>query len=60
MKNSKAIYWLLVVIGTIALFSSLFMFSEGKPFMDYFWGGFCGAVLIGTASIQLKEKKGKE
>lgn len=60
MKNTARIHWLLVIIGTLALFSSLFMFSEGKPFMDYFWGGLCGTVLIGTASIQMKEQRGKD
>ncbi len=57
MQKPKAVYWILVIIGTLALFSSIYMYTEGKPFMDYFWGGFCGFVLIGTASMEIMKKK---
>jgi hypothetical protein len=56
MQNSKTIYWILIVIGLLGVLSSVYMFSKGKPFSDYFWGGFCGMTLMGTAFIQRKGK----
>jgi hypothetical protein len=57
MKNSKAIFWSLIVVGTLGLFSSIFSFANGADFNTYFWGGFCGITLIGTALLEEKKKQ---
>jgi len=56
VKNSKTLFWSLIVIGTLGVFASRFSFSKGQDFNRYFWGGFCGVTLIGTALIQQKEE----
>ena len=56
MKNSKTIFWLLIIIGTLGLFAGIFAYSNGKDFSTYFWGGLSGITLIGTALINQKEK----
>ncbi|UTW65306.1 hypothetical protein KFE94_11635 [bacterium SCSIO 12643] len=56
MKKSTISFWIIIIIGTLAVFSSIFMLTQGEPFNNYFWGGFCGIILIGTASIELKKK----
>lgn len=55
MKKTKTLNWLLVIIGTLSLFSSIFLFAKGHNFGSYFWGGLCGAILIGTGSMELKK-----
>jgi len=57
MKQPAIIFWILITIGTLALFSSIFAFTSGADFNTYFWGGFGGIVLIGTAVINHKKKR---
>ena len=59
MKHSNTLFWSLIAIGTLAVFASIFSFSEGHDFNRYFWGGFCGITLIGTALTQQKEEQHK-
>ncbi|MCB0735500.1 MAG: hypothetical protein H6608_12390 [Flavobacteriales bacterium] len=55
MKKSTVTFWLLNIIGALAIFASIFSYSNGQSFNSYFWGGFCGLVLIGTSSINRKQ-----
>jgi len=49
-KNTKLIFWMLNIIGALAVFSAIFAYTKGADFNTYFWGGLCGIVLIGMAN----------
>lgn len=51
MKKSKISFWLVIIIGTLGILASIYTFLDGQDFHSYFWGGFCGITLIGTALI---------
>lgn len=57
MKNATILFWLLIIIGTLALIASIISYTKGEDFTTYFWGGFCGITLIGTALIREKNNK---
>ncbi len=54
---SKGLYWTLIIIGDLALLSSVYIYMNGGEFNDYFWGALCGVSLIGVAMIDMKKKK---
>jgi hypothetical protein len=57
---NKKLYWTLIIIGDLAILSSVYIFFTGGEFGDYFWGGFCGVCLIGVAMIESNKKKVNE
>ena len=58
--SPKLSFWLIMIIGALAIFSSIFLYRDGHDFNSYFWGGFCGLVLIGTAWNNQKQEQKKE
>lgn len=61
MKNSKSIYWLLIVIGLLSVAVSLYNFIQGKPFNDYFLSGSMGLLFAAIGFVYLRKlQKGEE
>jgi len=56
MKNLKTQFWLLIGLGTVGLISSFVSFFKGENFEAYYFGGFCGLILIGMALFNNKRK----
>lgn len=57
MKNSKLSFWLLIIVGVLAIVTSLILFFIGVDFSDYYIGGFIGVALIESAFISKKKKE---
>lgn len=55
--TSKGLYWTLIILGDLAILTSVYIFFNGGEFGDYFWGALCGVYLIGVAMIESKKKK---
>ena len=56
IQMTKSSLWIIILIGISGLFSSVYEFLKGEDFNTYFWSGFLGFVLIGTALIDYKRK----
>lgn len=51
MKKIKVQFWLLLTLGVLGIVSSLISFLSGASFGEYYFGGFCGIILIGQSII---------
>lgn len=56
MKETKTTYWLLVVIGTLSIIASVYLYFKGKDFNTYFLSGAMGIVLAATGIVYLRKK----
>lgn len=57
MKETRATYWLLVVIGLLSVLVSIYLYFRDKDFITYFLSGAMGIVFAATGIAFLRKKK---
>lgn len=60
MKNTKLSFWIVMLVGIMGIFASVFAFINGQVFLTYFLSGFSGILLILTAIITKNKRNEKE
>lgn len=60
MKRLKTTYWLIIVIGVLTVFASVYLFLKGKPFDSYFISGMMGLIFAATGYASLRKMNKEE
>ncbi len=60
MGYSKLSYWIVLLIGAMAIIASIYAYLKGGSFLTYFLGGFAGILLILTALISKRKREDRE
>lgn len=59
MKISKLSFWLVILVGIMGIFASVFAFLTGEALVTYLLSGFSGLALIFTAIVAKNKRKDK-
>lgn len=60
MKKSKLSFWIVILVGIMGIFASIFAFINGEVFLTYFLSGFSGILLIVTAVVTKNRREKKK
>lgn len=55
MKETKTLYWLLVVIGLLSILASVYLYIAGKPFDKYFISGAMGLIIAVLGFVNIRK-----